>query len=77
MASFKEDERLKKDEKAQESEVPLLDIGTQAVIGIERAYQSEVGNDPSGLGGVKVELGNLPSFLTGKPLYYIPIKLGD
>jgi hypothetical protein len=76
MASFKEDERFKKDEVLQANEL-IEDIAMQATIGIEKNYQSKAGAgfDPTELGGSLVDVDNLPNFITGLPEHYIPINL--
>lgn len=76
MASFKEDERFKKEEALQANEL-IENIAMQATVGIERDYQTKAGSgfDATDLHGSQVDIDNLPNFITGLPVHYIKIDL--
>lgn len=76
MASFKEDERFKKDEMLQANEL-IENIAMQATAGIERDYQTKAGSgfDATDLHVSQVDIDNLPNFIMGLPVHYIPINL--
>lgn len=76
MASFKEDERFKKDEMLQANEL-IENIAMQATVGIERDYQTKAGSafDATELHRSRVDIGNLPNFIMGLPVHYIKVDL--
>lgn len=76
MASFKEDERFKKDEMLQANEL-IENIAMQATVGIERDYQTKAGSafDATELHQSQVDIGNLPNFIMGLPVHYIKVDL--
>lgn len=76
MASFKEDERFKKNEMLQANEL-IENIAMQATVGIERDYQTKAGSafDATELHRSQVDIGNLPNFIMGLPVHYIKVDL--
>lgn len=77
MASFKEDERLKKAEVLQGIDL-IEDIAMRATVEIERNYQTKDGSvfgSSDDLQRNLVAVDNIPNFILGLPVYYVSVDL--